>query len=150
MNDPVVGRLETKIVVILAEGLGAAEAANAAAVLALSASAESSDLGPAGIDAHGVDHGRIDRHPVPVLVSDQATLARVHAESTQGDEPLHVVAFTEVARRARDYDAYLADLRTTAPEDNSYVGLLLRGPRRRVTRVTRRLRLYDGTGAAPA
>jgi len=60
---------------------------------------------------------------------------------------VHVVAFTEVARRSRDYESYLAELTTSAPEDNSYVGLLIRGPRNRVTAATKRLSLF---GAAPA
>lgn len=135
-------RLETKIVVVLAEGLSAAEAANAAAVLALSAGLGDGSLGAEGIGADGLSYGRIDQHPIPVLEADQAMLAELHHGSVHGDSPLHVVAFTEVARRARDYQTYLDDLLAAEASANPYVGLLVRGPRNRVTRATKRLRLF--------
>lgn len=138
-------RLDTKIVVVLADGLDAAEAANAAAVLALSAGIGGSTLGAEGIDADGLSYGRIDQHPVPVLEAGQDLLAELHHESLRGDSQLYVVAFTEVARRARDHQTYLDDLRSTATTANPYVGLLVRGPRNRVTRATKRLRLFGAT-----
>jgi hypothetical protein len=135
-------RLETKLVVVLADDLGPAEAANAAAVLALSAGLGGATLGPVGVDADGLAYGRIDRHPVPVLQADRAALAELHRRATEDDGAVRVVAFSEVARRARDYDAYLADLAGTSTADNAHVGLLLSGPRHRVTAATKRLRLF--------
>ena len=138
--------LATKMVIVLSEGLALAEAVNAAAVLGLSANADKTELGAEGVDAAELRYGCLDRHPVPVLVADQAQLRDLHQRVAAADG-VHVVAFTEVARRSRDYDSYLADLAHTAPEDNSYVGLLIRGPRNRVTAATKRLRLFGA--AAP-
>lgn len=149
-NLHAVRRLETKIVVVLAEGLSAAEAANAAAVLALSAGIDDSTLGADGIGADGLPYGRIDQHPVPVLEADQAVLTELHHGSAHEESGLHVVAFTEVARRARDYRSYLDDLLAAEPSTNPYVGLLVRGPRNRVTRVTKRLRLFGSPRAVDA
>lgn len=115
-------------------------------MLGLSASADTADLGAEGVDAAGLRYGSLDRHPVPVLVADQAQLRDLHRRVGVG-EGVHMVTFTEVARRSRDYDSYLADLAGTAPEDNAYVGLLIRGPRNRVTAATKRLRLFGA--AAP-
>lgn len=144
-------RLQTKIVLVLAEDLGAAEAANAAAVLALSAGVGDGTLGAEGIGADGLSYGRIDRHPIPILEADQAVLAEVHHGSVREDSGLQVIAFTEVARRARDYQSYLDDLLVADASTNPYVGLLVRGPRNRVTRATKRLRLFgsprDGKAA---
>ncbi len=138
--------LKTKMVIVLSEGLPAAEAVNAAAVLGLSASARTADLGDEGVDAAGLSHGSLDRHPVPVLVAGQGQLRDLHERFTSV-EGVHVVAFTEVARRSRDYEVYLAALAQTSAEDNSYVGLLILGPRHRVTAATKRLTLF---GAVPA
>jgi len=134
--------LATKMVIVLSEGLALVEAVNAAAVLGLSANADKTELGAEGVDAAELRYGCLDRHPVPVLVADQDLHQRVAAA-----DGVHVVAFTGVARRSRDYDSYLADLAHTAPEDNSYVGVLIRGPRNRVTAATKRLRLFGA--AAP-
>jgi hypothetical protein len=130
--------LATKIVIVLSRGLVLAEAVNAAAVLGLAASADTADTGAEGVDAAGLCYGSLDRHPVPILIADQAELRDLHRRAGTVDG-VHVVAFTEVARRSRDYDSYLAELAQTAPEDNGYVGLLIRGPRNRVTAATKRL-----------
>jgi hypothetical protein len=137
-------RLPTKVVVVLAADLPPAEAANAAAVLALSAGLGSETLGPEGIDADGLRYGRIDRHPIPVLAADQATLRELHQQALADADRVRVVAFTEVARRARDYDTYLADLRATPTDENAYVGVQLNGARNRVTALTKRLPLFGG------
>lgn len=146
MNDPRrTARLDTKITIVLAERLGIAEAANAAAVLALSTSAHSADLGPEAIDSHGLSYGQIDQHPIPILEGSQSDLSTLHLDSATNDSPLHVVAFTDLARRARDYGSYLADLSSTDPRDNPYVGILVRGPRTRVNRATKHLRLFGSS-----
>jgi len=138
--------LETKKVVVLSDRLSAGEAVNAAGVLGLSAGATTADLGEEGVDASGLRYGRLDRHPVPVLVAGQDQLRDLHERLTSV-EGVHVVAFTEVARRSRDYEVYLAALAQALPVNNSYVGLFILGPRHRVTAATKRLTLF---GAVPA
>lgn len=140
--------LPAKIVIVLSDRLTPAEAVNAAAVLGLSANPAAADLGAEGVDAAGRRYGRLDRHPVPVLVADQPRLAELHQRASTSDG-LHVVAFSEVARRARDYDSYLAELAHTPAESNPYVGLIIRGPRNQVTAATKRLQLYGARDSRP-
>lgn len=135
-------RLPTKVVVVLASELPAAEAANAAAVLALSAGFGTETLGAEGVDADGMTYGRIDRHPIPVLTADQIAMRELHHRALADQDRVQVVAFTEVARRARDYDTYLVDLKVTSSADIGYVGLQISGPRNRVTALTKRLALF--------
>jgi len=85
--------LATKMVIVLSEGLALAEAVNAAAVLGLSANADKTELGAEGVDAAELRYGCLDRHPVPVLVADQAQLRDLHQRVAAADG-VHVVAFT--------------------------------------------------------
>jgi hypothetical protein len=52
-----------------------------------------------------------------------------------------VVGFSEVARRARAYDDYLATLAETGGDDIDYAGVAVFGPRNRVTALTKRFAL---------
>ena len=51
--------------------------------------------------------------------------------------------FNEVARRSRTYPEYEQALAQTAPQDIEYVGLIIHGPRNRVTKLTKRLALMS-------
>ncbi|MCG8917687.1 DUF2000 domain-containing protein [Actinokineospora sp. PR83] len=50
---------------------------------------------------------------------------------------------TETARRARTYEACLADLAATTESDADLVGMIVTGPRNQVTKLTKRLPLPD-------
>ncbi|WP_461154307.1 DUF2000 family protein [Saccharopolyspora tripterygii] len=58
------------------------------------------------------------------------------------DESVRIACLTEVARRARAYDAYLHDLATTSRADTDIVALCIAGVRNRVTKSTERLPLH--------
>ncbi|TNM59812.1 DUF2000 domain-containing protein [Streptomyces sp. NP160] len=131
----------TRVVLVLADDLGPAEAANAAAVLALSAALGPDALGRVGVDAEGRTDGAITRHPVPVLRAGRVELADLHARAAAVAE-VRSVAFGEVARRSRTHTAYLEDLRRTPSEADPAVGVLLVGAQNRVRALTKRFALF--------
>ena len=57
------------------------------------------------------------------------------------DATVTVACLTEVARKARTYEAYLDDLAATEDADADIVATIIAGPRNRVTRLTKRLPL---------
>ncbi|GAA0216186.1 hypothetical protein GCM10010492_12510 [Saccharothrix mutabilis subsp. mutabilis] len=127
--------LPTRIALVLRADLPPGLAANAAAVLGLSLGARLPDtIGDDGKDADGTTHLGITSHPVPVLTADAATIKALHAA-----DGVTAIGFTEVARRARAYDAYLEDL--ARAHDPEFVAVALHGPREVVTRLTRKLPL---------
>jgi hypothetical protein len=139
-------RLETKIVIVLREGLAPHIAANAAAVLGLSIGGRLPQLlGADGKDASGGVHAGLNTHPVPVVTADADQIAELHGMARERDDVI-VVGFTEVARRARDYGIYLDDLATTPAADLEYVGVALFGPRNRITALTKRFPLLGHAG----
>jgi hypothetical protein len=86
-------------------------------------------------------YGALDPHPIPLLVAPPGDLAALH-EKADADPALAVTAFTETARRSRDYDDYLSLLAEVSSADVAYAGLAVYGPRGRVTALTKRLALY--------
>jgi hypothetical protein len=136
-------RLETKIVIVVRDGLGPHVATNAAAVLGLSLGGRLPHLvGTDGKDASGGIHAGLNTHPVPVVTADAQQIADLHGRA-RAREDIVVVGFTEVARRARDYATYLEDLVTTSEPDLVYVAVALFGPRNRVAALTKRFSLLE-------
>lgn len=84
---------------------------------------------------------RLTRTRYRILVTSPGDLAGLH-EKADADQALAVTAFTETARRSRDYDDYLSVLAFTSSSDVVYAGLAVYGPRNRVTALTKRLALY--------
>jgi hypothetical protein len=134
-------RLETKIVIVVHDGLPPHVATNAAAVLGLSLGGRLPHLlGADGKDASGGVHAGLNTHPVPVVTADAQQLAELHGKARSRDD-IAAVGFTEVARRARDYATYLDDLASTSAADLEYVAIALFGPRNRITALTKRFPL---------
>lgn len=134
-------RLDTKLAIVISSALSGAEAANAAAVLGLASAAYTTGPRANAADADGREYGALDPHPIPLLVTPPDDLAALHNRADT-DPALAVTAFTETARRSRDYDDYLSLLAETSSADIVYAGLAVYGPRSRVTALTRRLALY--------
>ena len=136
MND------RSKLVLVVRDGLPSHQAVNAAVVLGTSAAHLVGDaLGPVGTDESGQTFTGITTIPVPVLVASSTELSTLHRRSAAGESSLISVAFTEVARRARTYEDYLAALASTEDAAADLVALLLHGPVSAVNRATRKLRL---------
>jgi hypothetical protein len=133
--------LDTRLVIVLSSALTETEAVNAAAVLGLAASAHTSHLGAKAVDGDGRGYGALDPHPIPILAAPPSDLTGLY-EKAEADAALGVTAFTEAARRSRDYDDYLSRLTATRSADVTYAGLAIYGRRSRVTAATKRLALY--------
>lgn len=131
----------TKVVVAVRNDLPAGMAANAAAVLALSLGPQLGEtVGEDGRDASGGAHAGLNTHPVPVVTATAEQLRGLRQEAL-GEPDVRMIALNEVARAAREYGAYLDTLAVTEPEAIEYVGVIVHGPRGRVTRLTKRFPL---------
>ncbi|GAA0973296.1 MULTISPECIES: DUF2000 domain-containing protein [Nocardiopsidaceae] len=132
--------MDTKLVVILREDLPPAIAANAGVVLGLALGGRLENSVAADTkDADGGVHAGLNPHPVPTLVASGERLREIKAGADEQD--LTVVGFNEVARRSRDYGAYMDALAATPASDLEYAGVALHGPRTVVNKLTRQLPL---------
>lgn len=132
---------DMKIVLVLRTDLPPALAANAAVVLglALGGRLEGSVAGD-GVDASGTLHAGLNPVPVPTLTASGTELHELHEQALAAGD-VTVVGFNEVARRSRSYTEYEEALSQTPVQDIEYVGLIVHGPRNRVTKLTKRLAL---------
>ncbi|MFB7507311.1 DUF2000 domain-containing protein [Streptomyces broussonetiae] len=133
--------MQTKVALVLREDLPMAHAANTSAVLALSLGGRIGEaIGRDGEDASGGVHPGLNTHPIPVLTAsaEELNLLLERARTTDG---VQLVSLTETARRARDYEDYLTDLKAAPAGDLEYLGVIVHGPRTDVSRLTRRLSL---------
>jgi hypothetical protein len=134
--------LPTRLVIALRSDLPAARAVNAASVLALSLGGRLPDPPAADAkDASGHIHAGLNPHPIPILSASAEQLSDLHRKA-RAREDLITVGFNEVARQARDYDEYLAQLANTTLEDIAFVGVAVFGLKNRVAALTKRLPLY--------
>ncbi|KOV67881.1 DUF2000 domain-containing protein [Streptomyces sp. MMG1121] len=133
--------MQTKVALVLREDLPTAHAANTSAVLALSLGGRIGDsVGRDGEDASGGVHPGLNTHPIPVLTASAQEL-HLLLERARTTEGVQFVSLTETARRARDYEDYLTDLKATGAEELEYLGVIVHGPRSSVSRLTRRFSL---------
>jgi hypothetical protein len=138
-----------RIVLVTREDLPINLAANAAAVLGATIGAK---LGvPVGADAQDASRTTfpgIVTTPIPILVADPAGMQELFNRAS-ADATITVACLTEVARQARTYESYLADLAATEDADADIVATVVAGPRNRVTKLTKRLPLLTGVVATP-
>ncbi|MGW2475131.1 DUF2000 domain-containing protein [Streptomyces sp. NPDC001665] len=139
--------MQTKVALVLRDDLSPAHAANAAAVLALSLGGRIPDsLGRDGVDASGGIHAGLNAHPVPVLTAPADEL-RVLIGRVGAADGVQVVTLNETARRSRDYEDYLTELKDTPADALDHLAVIIHGPRNKVSRLTRHLRLLGAPAA---
>lgn len=139
--------MQTKVALVLREDLPVAHAVNASAVLALSLGGRIGDsLGRDGEDASGRTHSGLNVHPIPVLSASEEALKALLERASAADD-VQLVSLNETARRSRDYEDYLTELKAVPAEALEYLGVIVHGPRNKVSRLTRHLPLL---GAVPA
>ncbi len=126
--------LPEKLVIVVAEGLDPATAANTCALLALSVGARHPALiGPTVTDADQQEHAGISTVPVPVL---RAPADRVAALARPDRPGVSAVGFARFAASCQTYDAYIAAMAATPAGDVGYFGVALAGPKRQVNSLT--------------
>lgn len=130
-----------KIVIVVDEKLPLGLAANAAAVLAFSASPSLTGcVGESVMDRSGTVHPGITAVPLPVLAASSSNLAELK-EAAGSAAGAAYIAFSDIAQRSKNYEEYTRAMRTAAPESLQYVGLCIYGEDRAVRSLTGSLRL---------
>lgn len=130
-----------KCVIVLKTGLPPGFAANAAAVLAISLGKKHPEIVADDFpDASGGLHAGLVNVPVPLLQSDDVGLKSLRNDAISNPE-VTVVDFSEPARVAKTMESYRDLLKARKPEDLSYVGVALFGPKKAVSDLTAGLSL---------
>jgi hypothetical protein len=134
--------LPTKVVTVIAEDLPVGVALNTAALLGIGLGHHAPGLvGGESRDASGRPHLGMSTHAVPVLKASADQLRELYDQAA-AHPGLLVADMNQVAQESRTYDAFLASLDGTKPEDLRYLGLMILGPRQTVESLTGRLALY--------
>lgn len=130
-----------KVVIVLDKDLPVGVQANAAAVLAFSASGRlPGAVGCDLVDGDGSLHPGITNVPLPVLACEEEGL-RALREKARSLPQVACVDFPDVAQRARNYADYEASLGAAREADLRYLGLCIYGEPSSVRRLTGHLAL---------
>lgn len=139
-----------RVVLTVRTGLSLVRAVNSATVLGASVGAAARlPIGAPGNDASGTEYPGIVTTPVPILHAPAEILKSLFRAANTHNE-LTVLCLTETARRARTYEDYLTALAETDAADDDILGLVIAGPRNRVTKLTKRLALLTDPTTGPA
>jgi hypothetical protein len=134
--------LTNKMVVILAADAPIGVALNTAALLGVGLGHHHDNVvGPDTVDASGVPHTGMSAYPIPVLKATAEQLHELRAQAAARPD-LTIHDMNQVAQQARTYDQMSTTLAGTKPEDITYLGLALYGPRPTVDSLTGALALY--------
>jgi hypothetical protein len=123
-----------RCVAIIDAALPSGNAANAAAVMALTMGARQPELaGPPLIDRAGNQHPGLIPIGIPVLCAPGDELPRVREKAIAAG--LDVVDFPVQGQETTDYVRFQSLMRETAPEAVRYLGVMIYGERKKVSRV---------------
>lgn len=130
-----------KWVIITDQSAAPGTVANAIACVAASTGAAVTGLaGPGGPDAAGQWHPGLPWAGCTVLAAAPQVLAEVRARAAASDG-VFVVDMPASAQRTRVYDEFLAELAGTKPGDLAPSAVSIVGPRNRVAKLVKGLRL---------
>ena len=133
--------MSDKLALVIDTALPLGLIANAAAYLSFSVGQRLAPaLGPNVKDALGREHLGTLTLPIPILATDRAALTRLR-DRAYDVEDLLVVDFSDAAQSSRTYPEYEAKLAAARPEDLTYLGLTLYGPKKLVNALTGSLAL---------
>jgi len=123
-----------RCVAIVDDALPTGRAANAAAVMALTMGARQSHLvGEPLIDSAGNHHPGLIPIGIPVLGAPAAALASLRDQASQAD--LEVVDFPAQGQETNDYAEFRKMVGETAPDQIRYLGVMVYGERKKVSRI---------------
>jgi hypothetical protein len=129
-----------RCVVVVDEALPPGLAANAAAVLALTLGATVGGLLDGDlVDADGEVHPGLIPMGLPVLCAPRALLTELRMRATPAG--VGVIDFPTFGQQTTDYDEVRGKVAQTQTAELEYLGIVLHGSRRAVTRLTGSLRL---------
>ncbi|MFF2050945.1 DUF2000 family protein [Leifsonia sp. NPDC058194] len=142
MTGPDAPRFDTKIVVLLSDGLAAWQELNVTAFLVSGVATSAPDLvGEPYRDADGARYLPMLRQPVVVMTADRELLrtARDRAEARGVDTAVYTRELFATGHDAANRAAVSA----VATADLDLVGIAVRGPRNAVDRIAKGARLHD-------
>jgi hypothetical protein len=130
-----------RVVVVVDESLPPGRAANATGMLALTLGATVAGLpGAALVDADGNEHPGLIPQGIMVLHAPAGRLGELRARAA-ASEDIDVIDFPADCQQTNDYDEVRRLVAGVPTADLRYLGLLLYGPRRAVSRLTGNLAL---------
>lgn len=142
-NDTATTRFETKVVVMLAEGMAAWQELNVTAFLMSGITTSAPDLvGEPYRDADGAEYLPMLREPVLVLSASTDLLRRARVKATSRDD-VALAIFTRELFSTHHDEANRAAVAAVGSADLNLVGIALRGPRNAVDRVVKGARFHD-------
>lgn len=135
---PLAAAAPEKVVIVLAAGLDAGQAANASACLAAGLAARQATwAGRALRDADGMLSSAISHLPIIVLSADEARMAQLRGRlSLPVPDDAGMALFPAYAREIHQAAEYWARHRQTSHRDQPLLGVGLAGPRRWVNALT--------------
>jgi hypothetical protein len=135
--------LQTRCVALIDNALSAGKAANATAVMALTMGQRQPHLvGEPLIDAANDHHPGLIPIGIPVLGVPASDLPAVREMAKKAG--LDVVDFPSQGQQTNDYVEFRRLVRETAPNDIRYLGVMICGGRKKVSRIVGRYRLFNG------
>lgn len=136
-------RFDTKVVVLLSEGLAAWQELNVTAFLMSGIAVSSPGItGEPYRDGDGTVYLPMLRQPVLVMTADALRLRAVRAKATARDDVSIAVYTRELFSTGHD-DANRAAVAAVAAVELDLVGVAVRGPRNAIDRMTKGARLHD-------
>lgn len=134
---------ENKCVIIIDEDLPAGIIANTAAILGATLGKAKADMvGRDTADASGRLHPGIIEIPIPILKSSRQQLQELREKLYEPEyEQIFSADFSDLAQTCRTYDEFTDRMSRTAADRLHYLGLILCGPKKKVSRLTGNLPL---------
>lgn len=135
-------RFDTKITIAVREGLAAWQELNVTAFLASAvAGGAPESIGKPYEDGSGTTYLPMFREPVLIYAATAERLAAVRAKAVERE--LHVAVYTADLFATGNDDDNRAAVRDVAADELDLVGIAVYGPRNRVDKTMKGLRLHD-------
>ncbi len=129
-----------RCVIIVDSGLQIGRAANAAAVIALTAGQRHPGLvGQPLVDASGIEHPGLIPIGIAVLAADQLVLSRIREQGVAAG--CDIVDFPIQGQQTTDYAAFQEAVGGIPTHELLYVGVALIGPRKPISKIVANLGL---------
>jgi hypothetical protein len=123
-----------RCVVVVDADLPVGKAANAAAVMALTMGARNPQLvGKALIDSAGNVHPGLIPIGIPILAAPKEELPGIRSRALEVD--IEVVDFPAQGQLTTNYAEFMQMMSGTQPESIAYLGIMLFGTRKKVSRI---------------
>lgn len=136
-------RFDTKVVVLLGEGLAAWQELNVTAFLMSGIATSAPDLtGEPYVDGDGTEYLPMLREPVLVMSADTDLLAKARGKAVAREDVAISIYTRELFATGHD-EANRAQVAAVASQNLDLVGIALRGPRNAIDRIVKGARFHD-------